>query len=337
LAVAEEVHPTAFVTLKLYVPEIKPDMVLLDPVPFIAPGLIVQFPDGKPLSTTIPVETVHVGCVIVPTIGTAGVTGWALITTLADARDVHPIEFVTVKLRVPAARPDMVVLAPVPAIAPGLIVQLPVGNPLNSTLPVEIEQVGWVVVPTMGADGVAAIITTLVDASEVHPTEFVTVYAYVPALIAVIVLLAPVAVIPPGLIVQIPVGKPDKTTLPVDMAHVGCVIVPTIGADGVIGCVPIIMLSEGNDIQPTPLLTVKVYVPVAKPDIVVLVPLPDMAPGLIVQLPAGNPVNKTLPVATEHEGCVTVPIVGAAGVPGSATITILLEGDDVHPTELVTV
>ena len=71
----------------------------------------------------------------------------------------------------------MVVLAPVPGIAPGLIVQFPAGNPFNTTLPIEIEQVGLVMVPTIGADGVAGctLITIFADATEVHPTAFVTV------------------------------------------------------------------------------------------------------------------------------------------------------------------
>ena len=50
-------------------------MVLLRPEPAIAPGLIVQFPDGKPVKSTLPVATVQVGCVIVPAVGTAGVAG----------------------------------------------------------------------------------------------------------------------------------------------------------------------------------------------------------------------------------------------------------------------
>ena len=71
-------------------------MVLL-PVPAILPGLIVQLPEGSPVNTTLP-SAVQVGCVIVPTVGAEGVTGWALITTLADAAEVQPTSLVTVKL-----------------------------------------------------------------------------------------------------------------------------------------------------------------------------------------------------------------------------------------------
>ena len=45
-------------------------------------------------------------------------------------------------------------------------------------------------------------------------------------------------VVPPGdlVSVQIPVaGNPDKTTLPVARAQVGCVIVPMVGAVGADG------------------------------------------------------------------------------------------------------
>lgn len=48
----------------------------------------------------------------------------------------------------------MVLLVPVPAIAPGLSVQFPAGNPFKTTLPLATVQVGWVIVPTVGADGV---------------------------------------------------------------------------------------------------------------------------------------------------------------------------------------
>ena len=145
--------------------------------PAIAPGLMVQFPAGKPFNTTLPVATVHVGCVIVPMVGAAGVNGCALITTLAETGEVHPTALVTVNVRVPAARPDTVRLTPVPAIAPGLTVQLPTGKPPNSTLPVAKAQVGWVIVPGVGAGGVAgwALMTMLAEGREVHPEAFVTV------------------------------------------------------------------------------------------------------------------------------------------------------------------
>ena len=74
----------------------------------------------------------------------------------------------------PAANPEIVVLAPVPFVttAPGFLVrvQLPAGKPLNKTLPVATAQVGWVIVPTVGATGVAgcALITTLAEGTEVH-------------------------------------------------------------------------------------------------------------------------------------------------------------------------
>ena len=44
------------------------------------------------------------------------------------------------------------------------------GNPLNAILPVATAQVGWVIVPTTGAVGVAGciLIMTLPDATDVH-------------------------------------------------------------------------------------------------------------------------------------------------------------------------
>ena len=74
------------------------------------------------------------------------------------------------------------VLVPVPVVVvpPGVLVkvQLPVAGKLfNITLPVETEQVGWVIVPTVGAVGDTgwAMITTLVDDDEIQPEALVTV------------------------------------------------------------------------------------------------------------------------------------------------------------------
>jgi hypothetical protein len=242
----------------LFVPATNPDRVVLAVFPFIAPGLMIQFPAGKAFNTTLPVASVQVGCVIVPTAGAEGVTGCVLILTLADAEEVHPTEFVTVKVRVPAARPDMVMFEPVPAVAPGLTVQFPTGKPSNITLPVAIEQVGCVTIPTVGADGVTGceLIVTFADAIEVQPTELVTVKEYEPGVKPEMVLLIPVPTIAPGLIVQFPVGKPVNIILPVATAQVGWVIVLIAGAVGVTGCTLITALADGNEIHPEPFVTV---------------------------------------------------------------------------------
>lgn len=72
----------------------------------------------------------------------------------------------------------IVALVPVPAIDPGLMVQVPVaGSPVNITLPVGAEhEAGWVIVPIIGAGGAtgAALITTVADSCEIHPASLVT-------------------------------------------------------------------------------------------------------------------------------------------------------------------
>lgn len=73
---------------------------------------------------------------------------------------------------------------PVPVIAPGLMVHVPVaGSPLSRTLPVSTVQLGWVMLPIAGAAGVGGgpSITTPADGAEMHPVARVTVKLYVPA------------------------------------------------------------------------------------------------------------------------------------------------------------
>jgi hypothetical protein len=65
-----------------------------------------------------------------------------VITTLADATEVQPLELVTVKLCVPAVSPEIVVLEVDPVTEPGLIVHVPAGKLLKITLPVGTEHVG---------------------------------------------------------------------------------------------------------------------------------------------------------------------------------------------------
>ena len=96
-----EIQPAALVTLKVY----DPGFILLTvvelvfPVVITPPGfrVIVQFPAGKPLSTTEPVDTVQVGCVILPAMGADGFSGCAFIEMLIG-EDVQPAVFLAVKL-----------------------------------------------------------------------------------------------------------------------------------------------------------------------------------------------------------------------------------------------
>ena len=82
-------------------PGASPDIVVLVPVPVEVnpPGVLVkvQVPvAGKLFKTTLPVGTVHVGCVIVPIVGGEGAPGTVLITILDDDDEIHPDPFVTV-------------------------------------------------------------------------------------------------------------------------------------------------------------------------------------------------------------------------------------------------
>ena len=51
-------------------------------------------------------------------------------------------------------------------------------------------------------------------------------------------------------------GKPFNTALPVDIAQVGCVMVPSVGEVGVAGWVLMTMLAVAEEIQPEELVTV---------------------------------------------------------------------------------
>jgi hypothetical protein len=89
---------------------------------------------------------------------------------------------------------------------------------------------------SVGAD-VWALITTLAEAPDTHPSEFATVKVYIPVVRPEIVAPVPVPAIitPPGLRVnsQTPVaGKPLSSALPVGTMHDGWVITPTSGAEG---------------------------------------------------------------------------------------------------------
>jgi hypothetical protein len=51
---------------------------------------------GNPFNTTLPVETVHVGCVIFPTEGAEGAAGGVFMAIFPDDGETHPAALVTV-------------------------------------------------------------------------------------------------------------------------------------------------------------------------------------------------------------------------------------------------
>ena len=65
-------------------------------------------------------------------------------------------------------------------------------------------------------------------------------------------------VVPPGALVSVHVpleGKPFNTTLPVESAQVGWVIVSTVGAVGETGCAAITTLADEVEVHPVELVT----------------------------------------------------------------------------------
>ena len=151
-------------------------------------------------------------------------------------------------------------------------------------------------------------------------------------------MLIPVPVIFPGLIVHVPVaGNPFNTTLPVDAAQAeGCITVPTIGAVGAVGAELITTSADVCDIHPAAAVTLKLYVPGMRFEMIILGPTPVIAPGLIVQVPvSGRPFNTTLPVVEVHdEGCVIVPSIGAVGATGAGLITNSADACEIQPGSL---
>ncbi len=68
----------------------------------------------------------------------------------------------------------------------------------------------------------------------------------------------PEVVTAPGVlvIVHVPVaGSPVRGTLPVATEHVGWIIVPVKGAEGVTGCGSIVILAVDTDVHPEELVT----------------------------------------------------------------------------------
>jgi len=115
-------------------------------------------------------------------IKTEGLPGCRGITTCDEKRELQPNSFVTLKVYDPGGRAEITVFAPVPVFSmpPGLRINVhgPVaGSPLSITLPVDRKQVGGVIVPATGVEGVdgGTGITTFAEKADVHPGSFVIV------------------------------------------------------------------------------------------------------------------------------------------------------------------
>ena len=77
----------------------------------------------------------------------------------------------------------------------------------------------------------------------------------------VVVVPLPVVVTAPGFLVRVhdpEAGSPLKATVPVAVAQVGCVMVPTTGAVGVAGWAIMAISPEAGETHPAALVTVKV-------------------------------------------------------------------------------
>ena len=69
-------------------------------------------------------------------------------------------------------------------------------------------------------------------------------------------------------------------------------------------------------------------------------PVEITPPGFLVNVHvpvASKPFNTTLPVGVVQVGCVTRPITGGVGEPGTALITTSADCSEAQPTSLVTI
>ena len=139
----------------------------------------------------------------------------------------------------------------------------------------------------------------------------------------------PVVVTFPGdlVIVQLPLGNPLKTTLPVETAQVGCVMAPTTGALGKALTVKLLVDEQPVAVSVKVNVTTPALTPVTKPAFVIVA----IAVLLLVQVP---PVFGVTFAVLPTQTTVAPPSVGLAGM---ALISTFAEATEVQLFELVTV
>lgn len=136
------------VTDPILTPSTKPELVT------VATNILLLIQVPPVLGVTLAVLPKHTSFAP-PNIGLDGI---ALIITLVLTGEIHVFAFSTTNVYdPPGGNPLIVILVVFPVVVtpPGVlvIVQFPEGNPLNTTLPVGIVHVGWVIAPTIGAVG----------------------------------------------------------------------------------------------------------------------------------------------------------------------------------------
>ena len=210
------------------------DTGLTAPAPFsVIVTLVALPPNVLPLTVTGLIPHIELLLLLKVTVG-----GFAhpQATWKLDPVVVHPEAFFTVIEWVPLATfeketpvwkvlPSRLYVSPVPVGLVTLITALPEPS---------VQSTVWT---GLAGESGGAGITTFEDALEVHPVAAVTENVYVPAGIPEIVVLVPepVVITAPGVRVRVQMplaGRPLSATLPVAIAQVGLVIVPTTGAAG---------------------------------------------------------------------------------------------------------
>ena len=145
----------------------------------------------------------------------------------------------------------------------------------------------------------------------------------------VVVLPVPVVVILPGVLVTDQLlGKPLKATLPVVVVHVGCVMVPMVGAVGLAVTVKETVLEHPVAESVKVRVVVPAATPVTTPALVTVA-----TPGaLLAQVP---PVAGVTLAVLPTQTVVAPPKVGLAGIAFTTTFAL---ANEVHPVVvLVTV
>ncbi len=101
------------------------------------------------------------------------------------------------------------------------------------------------------------------------------------------------------LMVQVPAGKFTSSIHPVATVQVGCVNVPTIGADGIPAGGLMVTIGVTGELHPASLVTPYLQIP-SPIDFVYVVPVPvvEPTPQVKVHVPvAGKPLNSMDPAA----------------------------------------